>query len=225
MRRIAIFILTIMLGLTACGKTNTENREQEDKETEKSEEITSVFEDKEIEEDNVEEVEWGVTDMFSANKDDKTTTIYINFPSLTGIPEATGLVAYQEDDTKVVLDAYIEGKSPEVDSVSEVFPAYFAQTLLIFKVNYGSRYSDGEFALEEQELLTVNDYEMCKYIGTHTFKYEGKEFSYRFVAYSTQLKMNGAYIYWLVQDESEDQTLFETIEDYAYKMGTTLWEE
>lgn len=225
MKRNLLCALIVVLGLTGCGTVNKDVGDESKKETETLESAISVVSESMSHEESKVDSEWGIIDTFSANKDDKTATIYINFPSLTGIPEATGLVANQGDDTKIILDAYIKGKSPEIDSVLEVLPAYFEQTLLIFKVNYGSRYSNGNLTIESQEPVTINDYEMCKYIGKHTFKYEGKDFSYQFVAYSTQLKTNGAYIYWLVQDESENQSLFETIEDYAYKMGTTLWEE
>ena len=169
------------------------------------------------------EKEWGVLDAFSTSENGILAGFYINFPSLTGIPEGTGLVAYQEDDTRVVL---AQCQNLEISSVDSTFPACFTQTVGIFKVNYGMRYSDGEFTIESKESAgTINGYEMYKFVGTHSFKYQGNLISYKYVAYATKLKTNGAYIYWLVQDESQDQSLYSTIEEYAYKMALSLREE
>lgn len=60
-------------------------------------------------------------------------------------------------------------------------------------------------------------YEMYKFVGTHSFTWE-------FVAYATQFDNNGPYVDWYVQDETEDQSMFETLASHAYNMAWTLQE-
>ena len=102
----------------------------------------------------------------------------------------------------------------------------FNQNLNALLVPTSGSVTVDEFTIEnKQSAGTINGYEMYKFVGTHSFKYEDKVYNYKYVAYSTQQKKNGAYIYWLVQDESQDQTLYSTIEEYAYKMALSLREE
>lgn len=223
-RLLLIFMLIGVLGLSACGSDNNETESPNPEIIQSTLLESSVSESQEtVSEENT--TEWGVTQRFSTSNNDIRTPIFINFPDLSGIPEGTGLIAYQDDATRVVLDSYLGGVSPEVEGIEDVLPAYFEQTKAIFRANFGVQYSDAQFIIHSQELVSINDYEMCKYIGTHKYMYDGKPCDNKYVAYTTQVKANGAYIYWLVQDESKDQSLFETIEEYAYKMATTLLEE
>lgn len=168
--------------------------------------------------------EWGVLDDFSFSMDGNGCGIYIRFPYHTGIPEGTGLLAKQGDGTLIILDGHTTGISPEVDSVQNVFPAYFEQTEHVFYVNLGIAYKDSEFKADSKEMLQINGYEMCKFVGTHSYVYKREDYSCRFVAYATQLKDNGAYVYWFVQDMTDDQSMFETLEEHTYNMALTLKE-
>ena len=109
--------------------------------------------------------------------------------------------------------------------MSEVFPAYFEQLVSHFEYEY-SRYSDGEFTLKSSESVgDINGYEMYKFVGTHSYMWQrDNKITNKFVAYATQLQGNGAYIYWFGQSQMDDQTTFETLEEYAHDMALTLKE-
>lgn len=170
--------------------------------------------------------DWGVQEKIVATKNDVISVANIKFPSLTGIVEGTGKIAYQKDKTLVILDAEMKEVFPNIaaNSCEEVFPAYFEQTRAIMDAYRQMNYDNFEFSVANKETVTVNGYEMCKYTGKHTFTVNGENDEMNFVAYATKLNGNGAYVYWMVLDESEDQSLTETIEEYADKMAKTLSE-
>lgn len=222
---VMLLALTVLLSMAACGGEAPTPDETDPVSGDTQPVDVGTSENTEPEETNptVSE-EWGVRDRHALSNENGLCGFYINFPYFAGIPEATGLVAVQGDGTYIILDGHVDGTSPEVDSIEDVFPAYFDQTERVFEVNYGSRYGGGEFSIDSKELVEANGYKMCKVIGTHDFTYKREPYSRKFVAYATQLKDNGAYVYWLVQDETEDQSMFETLEDHAYKMALTLKE-
>lgn len=168
---------------------------------------------------------WGVTDNFTAFANDTFGGYYINFPELTGVPKGSGLVAYQSDGSLVIVDGQIIGGTIEVGSVDEVLPAYFEQTIIMMDLYRNSAYDNFAFEIASQEHTTVNGYEMCKYAGVHSFTMDGVAATNNFVAYATQLNSNGAYVYWMVLDETADQSLGNTIADHAYRMALSLVEE
>jgi hypothetical protein len=171
------------------------------------------------------ESEWGVYEELVTRKNSVFSYAYIRFPTLSGINEGTGKIAYQKDETLVILDAErIDSPSMSGDSCECVFPALFEQTKDIIDAYRQLDYNNFEFSVESKENVTVNDYDMCKFIGKHTFTRNDEKKEMNFVAYSAQLKANGAYVYWMVLDESEDQNLTKTIEEYADKMAKTLHE-
>ena len=223
-RIISILLISIMILMcfAGCGKdkepviTDTPSISVNDKETQTSEETTS----KEDTDD------WGVQEKIVAGKNDTLTTAYIKFPTLSGIVRGTGKIAYQKDKTLVILDAERKTGSPALtnDSCDNVFPAYFEQTKGIIDAYRQMNYDNFDFSVANKETVTVNGYEMCKYTGKHTFTVNGENDEMNFVAYATKLNGNGAYVYWMVLDESEDQSLTKTIEEYADKMAKTLSE-
>lgn len=229
-RIISILLISIMILMcfAGCGKEreqvndDTPSTSVNDKETQTSEETTS----KEDTDD------WGVREEIVAGKNGILTTAYIKFPSLSGIVRGTGKIAYQKDKTLVILDAERKTGSPVLtdDSCDKVFPAYFEQTKGIIDSYRQMNYDNFEFSILDKEIVTVNGYEMCKFTGKHTFTvkdvntFETKNVDISFVAYATKLNGNGAYVYWMVLDESEDQSLTKTIEEYADKMAKTLSE-
>lgn len=192
----------------------------------------------EVDDEKKEEIEedtenWGVQEKIVAKKNDTFTTAYIKFPTLSGITEGTGKIAYQKDKTLVILDAEHKDVFPNItaNSCEDVFPAYFEQTKSIIDAYRQMDYDNFEFNISNKETITVNGYEMCKYTGKHTFTIdtysdEGTiDCEMNFVAYATKLNGNDAYVYWMVLDESEDQSLTKIIEEYADKMAKTLWEQ
>ncbi len=219
-----LVLLMVCFGLTACGEKEdkVDSIEQQNSETVKTENEDTSFNPK----------EWGVQEDIVSEKNDILTRAYIKFPTLSGITEGTSKIAYQKDETLVILDAERKTGSPQLieDSVDNVFPAYFEQTEAIMDVYRQMNYTDFKFDVSSKEIVTVNDYEMCKYTGKHYFKvkdYNGniEDKALNYVAYATKLKGNGAYVYWMVIDESEDQSLGKTIENYAGNMAKTLYEQ
>lgn len=224
-----LLALTVLLSMAACGggTPNTSETDPVSSNTPDTQPTEAETGETTVQEENIQTVpeEWGSRDRFSTRCDGGVTDFYMHFPVIGGYTAATAMsVANQMDGTYVILDGQLMGISPEVDSVVEVFPAYFEQTIRIFENDYGSGYSDGDFMIDNSKMLEINGYEMCKVVGTHTFKYQQEACSRKFVAYATQLKDNGAYIYWLVQDETDDQSMFETLEAHAYNMALTLEE-
>lgn len=228
MNRLIALILTIavVLSITACGsKTEGPNPSGDRPSAEQSREETKTSAVEEPVPTEEPAGPWGVTDSFTAYANDTFGGYFINFPELTGVPKGSGLVAYQSDGTMVVVDGQIIGGAIETGSIDEVLPAYFEQTTIIMDLYRNSAYDNFAFELTSQEHATVNGYEMCKYVGFHNFTLDGVATTFNFVAYATQLKANGAYIYWMVLDETADQSLGNTIEDHAYHMAMSLVEE
>ena len=181
----------------------------------------------ENEENNSNQIDlsnWGVQESIVADKGDNISSAYIKFPTLSGIIQGTGKIAYQTDKTLVILDSQRMSGSPTISRISDVLPAYFEQTIKIMREYRRSDWKDFAFNVETSEMVKINDYDMCKYTGTHTYTYNGEPGSMKFVAYATQLKENGAYIYWMVLDETEDQSMTNTIMEHATNMAYTFHE-
>lgn len=222
-QRIAILLtVLLLLSAAACGR-QSETSPVETAGKTPSKEETQAEEVPAVTTEEAEEA-WGVRDSVTVGNEGKLVNLSFCFPVYTGIPESTAVLAYQDDNTRILVDVYFEGISPEVESLEAVLPAYFEQTEMVFSTNYGVRYQNASFTLESQELVHINDYDMCKYTGKHSFEYSDTDYTYAFVAYAIQLKENGGYVYWLVQDESQDQSMGETIESHAYNMAMSIFE-
>ena len=160
--------------------------------------------------------------------------LYIKYPSL--IPTSTNRVAYQTDET-VVLVEYIS----ERDYASEITDLESILKVAIenndehgtpgdwMKDYWKIRRDNGyvKMSIESTELETVGQYDCCKYVGTavHLGKNDTEEKVTQFVGYATFTKNGNEPFYWMVFDESEDQSLGSTIADYAKKMGYTIVED
>ena len=174
--------------------------------------------------------EWGVTQKITASNKKSSESWYINFPyNHTGSYSGTGVIAAQNDGSLVIADGQNKLTSPEIESIQTFFPAYFEQAYTILDGYYRMRGDNYSFEIESQDTITINGYEMCKYMGKHTFNYEREPRSCKWVAYVTQLKSNGAYVYWIVLENfhlnDNEQSLDKTIEEHAYKMACSLREE
>ena len=224
-KTLALFmVLSILICCTNCGEKDkpSEGKTSTADSLAPGESAVSVTEDN----SEQSESEWGVQEEIVSGKNDILATAYIRFPTLSGIVRGTGKIAYQTDDTLVLLDAERKTGSPELDrdSCDGVFPAYFEQTKKIMKSYRQMNYEDFDFTVETKEVVTINGYEMCKYTGKHTFTVDGEAAQLNYVAYATKLKENDAIVYWMVLDESVDQSLGNTIEEYAQKMAYSLCE-
>ena len=212
MKKISLFILLIMIfNLTGCKNIDTTSNNQNNETLENN--VT------ENNDSNNTDKEWGVPQShITLGK-----RYQINFPVLTGIPQGAGLIAYQPDRTMVMVDPeYVD--SPEVHSIEEVFSAYYEQRNLMFTFYYHFQFDNPTYTVRSQEMIKINNYDMCKYVGQMKFTKENIDITYNFVAYSTQLT-NGSYIYWMAVDETDDQSQSKTIESHAYNMALSLKEE
>ena len=73
-------------------------------------------------------------------------------------------------------------------------------------------------------MCTIGEYEVCKYSGKHTYTYNDTAAEHQVVLYATEIKENGAIIYWLVEDVSEDQSAGQLIRDHAEKIIQSIQE-
>ena len=217
---LTISIILVALLLSSCGGNNGDSNSKDQNSTASSDTVSD--ENTGDVTSHVDE-NWGVQESIVAANEENMVKAFIKFPSLTGIVQGTGKIAYQPDQTLVILDSQRMSGSPEVTD-GKILPAYFEQTVKIFREYRRANYSDFDFSISEQQTVKVNDYDMVKYIGTHTCKCDGEPLELKFAAYSTKLKANDACIYWMVLDESEDQSLSQTILEYAEKMAESLHE-
>ncbi len=216
---IIIVILILIIILFVLNNNKKEKMPINNNETNINEENTSDEEP----EDDFDISNWGEPEFIMAENENGLVEARVRFPALLGIIKGTGKIAYQKDKTLVILDAERMSGSPEVTD-NNILPAYFEQTKKIMDAYRTDRYKDFEFSIESKQEIKINDYDMVKYVGNHTFTYKGEPVTWHFVAYSTRLKGNNACIYWMVLDFSEDQSLSKTIADYALKMAYTLHE-
>lgn len=216
--------LILLFVLTACGN-NTVHAEGVKKDTSTEDMNSSEGLESELTENEVDDG-WGVDENTITEKNDKKARAYIKFPNLCGIVEGTGKIAYQPDESLVLLGSEIDFEEPEVEGnkIENIFPAYFGKVAEIMEAYRGAKYKDFEFEITSKETVNVNGYEMCKYTGKHTFASRDNSFEMNFVAYATRLKGNDAVVYWMVLDETDDQSLSEIIESHADKMAQTLHE-
>lgn len=226
MKKSIVLVLCVCMamcgGLTACKQENGTSvpvsSEGQQESSVSSKEESSIDSAKFAE-------EWGVTDLFCASRNGQEAMAYLNFPEMAGNRAHTGKAAYQSDHTFVLVGSEREDMPVEVakDSCDEVFPAYFEHAKKIMERYQTLDFADFDFSLEEsKELVAINGYEMCRYTGTHSYTKNGTPYVMPFVAYATKLKTNGAFIYWIVMDGSEDSSLGDVISDHAEKMAYTL---
>lgn len=227
-----IIIVAIALQCLSCGSDESVDDVPEESTSQSIESIepTIKTEDEIVPtpktEDNTDE-EWGsVETIMTENDDGEYCKVYIHLPAFSGINEATGKVSAQLDHTLIILDAQINSRYPmDGKDIDQVLPTYFPQTIDIFDSYRSEWYQNFDFTIKTREIVTINGYKMCKYVGTNTFTYNDEPGSRQFVAYATQTKTNGAYVYWMVMDESKDQSQGALIADHAERMAYTIYEE
>lgn len=216
-----LMVIAMLFCVSACGNkpsTKTDDIDNQTTEVNKSDDITT--------DDSYESIDpesWGITDRFAAGKG-ASETFYIN------LPKCTGVVAGHGDGTVTAVSGENES-TPEINGISEVFPAYLDDLQFWLEDRYGSmRFSNFEFELTGNAPTKVGDYDMHTFTGVLEFDYvnhdvETEHRVHNFVAYSTALKSNGAYAYWLVYDESDDQSNGDLIKEHALNMAKTFREE
>lgn len=232
MKRIIAIILVLALSLCFVGCNG--GREEEDSKTpdknanaqdttaaddEDSGSDTTVKEDEEITAEN-----WGVTAWWSAKTDTTSKNYAINFPNFTGYTEGSSMIAEQLDGTVALISGQ-NYKAPEINNVTELFPAYYDHLQFTLEAFYGIMSMNYVFSVDDSETVTIGDYEMCRFEGSFEFDDYKEHKDFQFVAYATTLKSNGAYAYWVVYDNSEDQSNGKLISEHALNMAKTFREE
>lgn len=147
---------------------------------------------------------------------------YINFPVSTGKNRAAGRIGFQDGYVLAIVSqrySLYEGDLPE--SIEDVFPVFFPQIIDIEEANQTATAYDYAFDITNQELVEINGYQMCRYEGNHTYEFNHENYSHRYVAYATEVA-DGAYVFWMLIDESEDNSSFDLASEYALKMAYTL---
>lgn len=222
MKKWFAFLLAVLLlvSLTACGSPSKDNNAPagDPQNTTGGEGTSGAGEDKTPEED------WGIEGDIAVRFNQDTQLICFRWPGSPGNTAGSGKAGGQGDDTFVLVDRYVEDVSPENVSLENFFPAYFEQTIAAFSDFYYLKYSDGSLTVESSEVSTVNGYEVCMFTGKHTYKHSGADRERAYVAYVTTLKSNGGYVYWLVQDNSSDQSNGALIRDHADRIIRSIWE-
>lgn len=168
--------------------------------------------------------------MSVCNKDNLEQYYNITFPTddireiLYGIGSATteGLWAFS--------GGTFFNETIECSSIEEIFEAYsdrWSETAQDMHDN--SAYSDCKFVAEKREMTEINGFSMCRYEGTHTYNHTDfstgavTPYSCYFVAYGTQLS-EGGYVYWVVFDNSADQSLKDLVNTSTENMAKSLEE-
>ena len=152
----------------------------------------------------------------------------IKYPSLK---PASGGCAYQMDPALVLLA--IPGidnnfKEIKVDTLEDTFS--LSRNTIIMYIEYyrNYQYKNFDFVIETQELMTINDLDVCKYTGKHTYTLDGVAQEIPFVAYSVDTKqVENTYPTILVMDDSINNPSMDplpegTIEAYAQKMVESI---
>ena len=226
MKRIIALILSIcsILSFTACSTKKSEEKLPSQPDVS----VESQIEYTESKENESQVKEWGVTDNIMVEVNNDARRVFVNFHQYLGLRRGTGKLAMQ-DDTIMILDGQTITKDIKVESgkPEDVFPSYFLQTELIMKAQYIGHRKNFKFEVDSKENVTINGYDMCKFIGTHTYNEYGKDdvFSKKFVAYATRTKSTGAYVYWMVIEDSEKVMKIGELEDLGKKMAESFREE
>ncbi|MBQ7432165.1 MAG: hypothetical protein IJV50_01655 [Lachnospiraceae bacterium] len=219
-------ILLLLAGLvTGCGKKNSSEETKGEYETTRAEEAQPEQETKTAGV-TAEASDWGVSiGNVATNGAQQTVSFTIHVPYDAGAHIGTGIEGIQGKNIRTILDQQMsEEQIEEGTALEEVLPALFPQTMKIYQERFGFYYENGQFEVSKHQNLTINGRDMCCYEGQHSWTYEGEDLTYAFVAYTTQLS-NGMYVYWMAIDETEDQSSFDLVAEYAEKMADTFREE
>ncbi len=233
MNKLMVAMLMVMMaaGVSACGndaaptKESTGQSSVEQSSEEVSDEVS--LESKEETKEADELPNWkGVYDHVGDVVVGKGSFgIDIAYPSLK---PASGGCAYQKDPAVVLVSTPGTDDNNEYVVIEDVADTLNASmdTISMWMQSYrGYSCSDFNFAVEQQEKVTVNDMPACKYEGMHSYVISGETKEIPFVAYSFYTgQMEGhSYFTIIVMDDSINNPTMAplpegTIEAYARKM-------
>lgn len=228
-KRIAFILAMLMLvPFIGCGKEPGQETSGSASDTMQTQDELEIDESTSTTENSVKDEitpeNWGIADRFAVENEISSEIYCINFPDYAGATRGYGLMADQKNDTTVVVSGQND-YAPRINSISELFPAYFEQLEYTLQKRYGLRANNFELTLTDNKPVVVGDYDMHSFEGAIQFDYEESPKNYKFIAYATTLKSNGAYAYWVVYDTSDDQSNGELIAEHALNMAKTFREE
>ncbi len=173
--------------------------------------------------------EWGNYKKFQLHD----CAVYIKFPIL--IPTSDRRIAYQGDGT-VVMFVPMGNLGEQINGLDTILQVAIdnqespKSPIFMIKSHFGI-HSEGyvNISIDSSNAETIGQYDCYKYTGSANYvvdkEFEPDEHTIQFVAYGTFAKSTNEAFYWLVFDETKDQTMGSALADYAKKMGYTIVED
>ena len=229
-----VLLVSITCMLAACGGNEETSRNNEQTEKDMEDKDTSLESNEEVIVKNTAEEEWGVPFMAAGveNKDGEFVYYKINYPSLIPPSEHGGYsVTYQKDSSLIVKFKSNHNKYTMngIDTMLEDCNSLVCEAMWDYlkrDLDYDDTY-EVSFEVDSTELTTINDFPMCKYVGTNVFDNGEETHTLSFVGYAADLQVGeGAYVMWMVLDNSEFSKMSPLengkVEEYALKMAESL---
>ena len=104
-RKLILLIIISLTIITGCNQKNNSN---------------NIDNSNSNNQTNEENKDWGVPDTFAVFANNKIAGFIINFPTSTGIPKGSGLVAYDDVGSLIIVDADISEYN--ITNVDDVLP-------------------------------------------------------------------------------------------------------
>lgn len=222
-KRVYVFLLALCIGiLGGCGGEDAKPLDASG--VQSAAESVESAQNSELDQRAVE----SVTVTFNG----KSVVAKIRVPGMLGYTAGRAYYGDNLDGTTYHFGGYLQTMDiPLYETLPETLEAYEEQILSVFKKIVGSmRYSEGAFVADTTEIVEINGYEMCRFTATHTYntrdsKWNLVPMTQQCAGYITRLKNNGGVVYWIVVDESEDQSLGDLLIPHADSMAQSLWEK
>lgn len=169
---------------------------------------------------------WGVAEYNSVYYDSSIGHYSINIPRIRTFTESALACACQGDGTLVMYGGIESDKAdPELISYNEnKFPENFST----LRSALSGRLGDYEWKIDDSEPVAVNGRFMIRYdCSTITDEDNGgteNNISYGFRAYATTLDSNGATVYWLCMNTSDEEENLSRARETADKMALSFTE-
>lgn len=222
-----LFTAMILLIFSLCGCAKSENEIITGEAFNSTESINKT---QSTDTEKPEEYRPTTVKMSAYNKDNIEQYFNITFPTAHLREVFYGRGMATKEELRAFCGASFLSETIECSSIENIYDAYVsrweesAEDMLHYK-----EYSDCKFTEEKHEMTEINGFSMCRYEGTLAYNYtdfgtnEVTPRSCYFVAYGTQLS-EGGYVYWIVFDNSVDQSLKALVNSSAENMAKSLEE-
>lgn len=218
---IVISLLLLCLCLTACGGDKEPINDTSTNSTSQDKVISNETENLDVEDEETYDIDDSID---TENSSGVMGTAYIKLPELASMRRGQGQVVDQSNDILILMGGQHLETTITSDDIDEVLNDFFVQPIDVLGKYRRVDYQNYEFSISETENMSINDYQMCKYTGEHTFTNNGENGKMNYVAFVAKLKSNDAYVYWIVLDESTEQSQSKDIELCATKIAESLHE-